>query len=119
MRYHLGASVSKGLPREAEAHWIAARLTRLYAMDFRRGYEALDFDARNAPSVALQLSDVKQSRTDYAVNAAAAVIARAVAVPCLAKLDKEVGDAPPSFMGELPNLGSCAIVKAFVEYDRL
>ena len=119
MRYHLGASVSRGLPREGEAHWIAARLAKLYAMDFRRGYDELDFDPKYAPSMAMQLGNVKASRSKYAIDQAAATIARAVAIPCLATLDKEVGDAPPSFMGDLPNLGNCAIVKAFVEYDRL
>lgn len=117
--FHLGTRTARGVPRESESHWIAARLTRLYAMDFRRGYEELDFDARQAPSVAMTLQQIKKSRVEYSVNAAAAVIARAVAVPCLATLDKEISDAPPSFMGDLPNLGNCAIVKAFVEYDRL
>lgn len=117
--YHLGASVSKGLPREGEPHWIAARVTRLYAMDFRRGYEELDFDPKYAPSVAMNLQQIKKERATYAINAAAATIARAVAVPCLTTLDKEMSKSPPSFMGELPNLGNCAIVRAFVEYDRL
>ncbi len=115
----LGASVSRGVPREGEPHWIAARVVRLYAMDFRRGYDELDFDPKQAPSVAMSLQQIKKNRAQYAINQAAAVIARAVAVPCLATLDKEISGAPPSFMGELPNLGNCAIVKAFVEYDRL
>ncbi len=115
----LGANVTKGLPREGESHWVAARVVRLYAMDFRRGYDELDFDPKYAPSVAMNLQTIKKNRSDYAINAAAATIARAVAVPCLATLDKEISNSPPSFLGELPNLGNCAIVKAFVEYDRL
>ncbi len=38
---------------------------------------------------------------------------------CLATLDKEIQNNPPAFMQPLPNLGHCAIVKAFVEYDRI
>jgi len=119
MQRMLGASISRGLPREEEAYWIAARATKLYAMDFRRSYDELKFDARQAPSVAMELLPVKKNRSAYAINAAAAVVARSVAIPCLATLDKEIANAPPSFMFELPNLGNCAIVKAFVEYDRL
>ena len=115
----LGASISRGLPREGEAHWIAARVTRLYAMDFRRGYDELDFDARQEPSTAMKTQSIKAGRAAYAIKAAGEVIARAVAIPCLATLDKEVSAKPPQFMGELPNLGHCAIVRAFVEYDRL
>lgn len=119
LQRHIGASKSKGLPREQEAYWIASRVVRLYAMDFRRGFEELDFNARNAPSTVMDLAQVKGSRKNYAIKKAAMVIARAVAVPCLATLDKEIQNAPPAFMGDLPNLGNCAIVKAFVEYDRL
>lgn len=108
---------ARGLPGESDSYWIASRVVKLYAMDFRRGYDDLDFDPKRAPSVAM--ADVKSDRKDYAIREAAATIARAVAVPCLARLDKEVADSPPDFMGELPNLGNCAIVKAFVEYDRL
>jgi hypothetical protein len=116
----LGAGVSKGLPREAEAYWIAARLTRLYAMDFRIGYDELKFDARLSPSQAMEIEgDIKKGRAEYAIKHAAEVIARAVAVPCMAQLDKEVRAAPPSFMFELPNIGTCAMVRVFVEYDML
>ena len=115
----LGASVSKALPREEEAYWIAARATRLYAMDFRLGYDELEFDARQAPSTAMELGGIKKGRSAFAINQAAAVVARAVAIPCLATLDKEIDGKPPSFMYELPNLGNCAIVRIFVEYDRL
>lgn len=116
----IGAGVSRGLPRESEQYWIASRLVKLYALDFTRpSPEELGFDARQAPSTALTLAQVKDSRKNFAVRQAATVMARAVAIPCLATLDKEVRAAPPSFFWELPNLGSCAIVKAFVEYDQI
>ena len=115
----LGASVSRGLPRETEAYWIAARLARLYAMDFKLGYDELKFDARQNPSTSMELSGIKKGRTEYAITEAAGVIARAAAVPCMAKLDKEIENAPPAFMGELPNFGSCAMLRINVEYDRL
>lgn len=116
----LGSGASRGLPRESEQYWIAARLVKLYTLDFTRPVpDELSFDARQAPSTALTLAQVKDSRKQFAVRQAANLLARAVAVPCLATLDKEVRTAPPSFLWELPNLGSCAIVKAFVEYDQI
>lgn len=116
----LGASVTAGLPRESEQYWIASRLVKLYTLDFTRPLpDELKFDAKQAPSTTMTLEQVKASRKTFAINQAAAIIARAVAIPCLATLDKETRRAPPSFMWELPNLGSCAIVKAFVEYDQI
>jgi len=116
----LGAGVGRGLPRESEQYWIASRLVKLYTLDFTRpSPDELAFDARQAPSTAMTLAQVKDSRKQFAVRQAATVLARAVAIPCLATLDKEVRAAPPGFLWELPNLGSCAIVKAFVEYDQI
>ncbi len=114
----LGASNNSGLPRESEAYWIAARVTKLYGMDFRLGYDELDLAQNLAPSMSMAQQGIKKGRATYAINQAAAVIARAVAVPCLATLDKET-NGQPSFMYELPNIPNCAIVKAFVDYDRL
>lgn len=116
----LGASVTSGLPVESEQFWIASRLVKLYALDFRLPPpDDLKLDARQGPSTTMNLANVKPSRKNYALNQAAAAIARAVAIPCLATLDKETRRSPPKFLGELPNLGSCAIVKAFVEYDQI
>ncbi len=114
----LGTSASN-LPRESDDFWISARLMMLYASDFRRGHDELDFRDRKAPSMVMELKDIKAARKDYAIKQAGTILARSVAVPCLATLDKEIQNAPPPFMGELPNLGNCAIVKAFVEYDRI
>ena len=112
-------SANGGNPSESDSYWIASRLVRLYAMDFKRGYEELSMTTKKPPSTAMKLQEIKDNRSNYAVNRAAAVIARAVAIPCLATLDKDVSNQPPKFMGDLPGLANCAIVKAFVEYDRI
>ncbi len=111
-------SRAKGLPKESEPFWIAARLVRLQATDYTAGAEDLVFDAKNAPSTVLDFAKLPARRKAFAVDGAAALLARAVAVPCLARLDKDQQGAN-EIIGELPNLGSCAIIKAFVEYDRL
>lgn len=113
----LGVS-GRGLPGEQGRYWVAARLVLLGALDFRRGAEDLRFDGL-PPGGALTAAGVSTERADFAVRYGAAVAARAVAIPCLAVFDKEVASAPPDFLGTLPNLGNCAIVKAFVEYGRL
>jgi hypothetical protein len=46
-------------------------------------------------------------------------MARAAAVPCIARFDQEQGSVPEWFLGKPPMLGSCAILKAYVEYNRL
>ncbi len=113
----LGTS-ARGLPKEQEPFWIASRLVRLYTYDFVSGHEDLVFDSKNAPSTVLDFAKVPSRRSKFAIQAAAEVMARAVAIPCIARLDKDQQNAN-DILGELPQLGSCAIVKAFVEYDRL
>lgn len=116
----IGASVTRNLPRESEAHWIAARLVMMYALDFKaHELENVTFDARMAPSIALSTKDVKQERRTYAIREAARILARAAAIPCLARFDKDQREVPTWFMEKPPKLGSCAILKAYVEYDRL
>ena len=114
----LGTDVSV-LPRESEDFWISSRLMMLFATDFRRGFDELDFRDRKAPPMVMELKDIKAARKDYAVKQAGAVLARAVSIPCLARLDKEVKDSPPAFMGELPDLFNCAMVKTLIDMDEL
>lgn len=120
LKARVGASATQKLPREGEQHWIASRLVMLFAHDFKaHELEGISFDARMAPSVAMSTKDVKGERVKFAVREAAKVMARAAAIPCLAQFDKEQREVPGWFMEQPPKLGSCAILKAYVEYDRL
>ncbi|MCA9568277.1 MAG: hypothetical protein KC656_10555, partial [Myxococcales bacterium] len=74
---------------------------------------------RLAPSVLLETRGVKPERKTFAVKGAATVMARAAAIPCLAQFDREQREVHSWFMSPPPKLGSCAILKAYVEYDRL
>jgi hypothetical protein len=67
----------------------------------------------------MSTKEVKGERVKFAVREAAKVMARAAAIPCLAQFDKEQREVPGWFMEKPPKLGSCAILKAYVEYDRL
>ncbi|MBA2321881.1 MAG: hypothetical protein H0V89_12095 [Deltaproteobacteria bacterium] len=109
---------AKSVPREQEPFWIAARLVRLYTYDFTAGHDDIVFDSKNAPSTVLGFAKMPSRRTKYAIQAAAEIMARAVVIPCIARLDREATKAE-DILGELPQLGSCGIVRLYVEYDQL
>jgi len=116
----LKRTLGKKVPDEGSAFWIASRLVMLFAQDFKAtNLEGLSFDARTPPSVAMDNADVLDSRRNFAVQGAAQLMARAAAVPCLARFDKDQREVPEWFMKKPPRLGSCAILKAYVEYGRL
>lgn len=116
----VGASQTKNLPSEGSQFWVASRLVMFFAHEFKAyELERMAFTAGMSPSIAMSTKDVKQARRDFAVKEAARLMARAAAIPCLARFDKEQREIPEWFMKEPPKLGSCAILRAYVEYDRL
>ena len=62
------------------------------------------------------LDDVTQNRRDYAISKAGEVIARAVAMPCIAHFDEKLRTAPPEYLGELPHVADCATIQAYVTF---
>ncbi len=120
LRRRLGGGTSKMLgSSEGGSYWIAHRLVALFAHDFRYDLDAVTFDNKNTPSIALQLSGIPEGRQKFAIREAAGVMARALAIPCMARFDKDIKEPPPWLVKEAPQLGQCAILKAYVEYDRL
>ncbi len=116
----LGSRSSKLIgTTEGENHWIAQRLVALYAHDFRYELEALTFQPNQTPSIALQVNEVPEGPTKFAIREAARTMARAVAIPCLARFDKDLQEPPPWLVETPPQLGQCAILKAYVDYDKL
>jgi hypothetical protein len=114
----IGAS-AKRVPNAESQHWIAARLVWLYAQDFKAfALEDLNLETSTAPSIAMSTQNVKDTRRQFAVRAAGRMMGRAAAIACLANFDKEQREVP-SWFTDAPPLGSCAILKAYVEYDRL
>ena len=102
---------------EDSSYWLAHRLVALYAHDIRYDLDKLTFRNNDPPSVALQVSQISDARSAYALREAAAVMARAVAIPCMARFDKEQREPPKWLVPEAPQLGQCAILKAYVEED--
>jgi len=76
----------KGLPEEGTDHWITARLVKFYAADFIFGYQDLSFSKSTPPSVVL--AEVSADQKSFALESAAEVTARAVAIPCIAVLEE-------------------------------
>jgi hypothetical protein len=121
LQQNLGASVTKKLPSEGSAFWISSRLVMLYAFDMKaHALEEVAFDATKSPSMQLSTRNVKKERISFAIESAGRVMARAAAVPCIARFDREKKNAFPDwFLKNEPRIGSCAILKAYVEYDAL
>lgn len=102
---------ARGLPSEGDNHWITSRLAKFFAADFLIGFEELDL-SDGIPSVILD--EVAPQQKEYVVREAADVTARAVAIPCLAILDK---GAEPKHMGELPSLVQCGVLRLLVDRE--
>ena len=109
---------AKGLPKEGEPYWIAARLVALHAMDFQTGYD-IKFSPQQSPSSIMSTSDVVPSRQDYALKNTARIMSRAIAVPCMAELTRGNDDPYPTHLNPQPTISQCALIKTFVEYGRL
>lgn len=119
LRVELGTS-ARGLPEEGQRYWVAQRLVKLAATDFKYKYSDLKFNTTGkTPSQTLANQDVLQKRQDFALRWAARVMARAVVVKCMTVFDPEFADAPPDYLGEPPDLAQCAVVDWFVKLDRL
>ncbi|MEZ4234657.1 MAG: hypothetical protein R3F59_00510 [Myxococcota bacterium] len=114
----IGASAAK-VPKADAQHWVAARLVWLYAQDYKPyQLEELDLKASTPPSIAMSNQGVEDDRRDFAVGGAGRLMGRAAAIACMANFDREQRTIPNWFT-DAPPLGSCAILKAYVEYDRL
>jgi hypothetical protein len=107
---------AKKIPKQGDKYWLEARLVSLYASDFRKDYNTLKLTKQSPPSVEMKKMSIKEQRKKFAINQAAKVAARAVAIPCLAALDKNY--EKKKFLEPLPQLGNCAVVKTFIDFGR-
>ncbi|HHO53489.1 MAG TPA: hypothetical protein ENK18_22110 [Deltaproteobacteria bacterium] len=120
LRRKLGVRSGVKAPKQDELYWLSSRLLLLYAQDFKSiSLEGLSFNAKAAPTLQMSNLEIKDSRRSFAVRSAARLMARATAIPCFARFDKEEDSVPEWFLAQPPMLGNCAILKAYVEYNRL
>lgn len=107
------------LPSEGQSYWVASRLMMYGAQDFRFDLDNVQFDAKTPPSVALEVAQVPEGNVRFAVREAARIMARAAAIPCMARFDKDQREPPPWLLKTPPPLGQCAILRAYVDFDRM
>ncbi len=105
---------ARGMPERGRTYWITARLMRFYSADFEYGYEELKWNQGMAPSLVIE--DASDAQKEFVLNSAAEVVARAVAIPCLARLDKDLQKAP-EHMGELPSLVKCGVLNLLADRE--
>ena len=108
----LGPSAKK-VPPEDTPFWIATRLAYYYAADTPRGWDNTDFSESQGVSF---LVDKNPKMKKYMLESTAEVMARAVAIPCLAATDKTL-EEPPEHMGPLPDKFQCIMLTGGVELD--
>jgi hypothetical protein len=102
---------AKGLPEEGTDHWITSRLVKYFAADFIFGFEDLTFTKSKAPSVVI--AEAAPPQKTFALENAAEIAARAVAIPCMAILEKESTE----HLGASPTLVQCGVLRLLVERD--
>jgi len=100
---------ARGMPDETGNFWITSRLVKFYAADFLLGYDDLKFSSDTPPSLVLDESSPTQKT--FALNSAAEVTARAVAIPCLAVLNK----ASTDHLGTSPTLVQCGLLRILLD----
>lgn len=102
----LGTS-AEGLPKADTPFGPMARIARYFASDWAVGYETLKLEQKRSPVVLLNTAPefVPKAQKEWAVDRMATTIARAIAIPCWAKLDKKKEDLakrPKVLDGHLP-----------------
>lgn len=117
MRKALRQSVgqnAQNVPEVARDYWVASRVMRFYAAEWRYGFPELKFDSKTPPTKGM--SDASEDQRAWVVNNTARVMARAVGVPCMARLDPKKGKNPPETMAVgFPSLVQCGVLRLLIE----
>ncbi|MBN2798495.1 MAG: hypothetical protein JXX28_05045 [Deltaproteobacteria bacterium] len=104
---------AKGLPKAGGDHWIAARLTKYYASDYDIEFDQLNFKAGTPNQILSAIPN--DPRSPWVMQQTAETIARAVGVPCLARLYGNKDKPPEHLPGELPSLMKCGLLNLLAD----
>lgn len=92
-----------GVPSEGAEFWLTARVARWHTADADLGWDGVRWNNARPPGTALEdLND--PAVAERVVRATADTIARAVAIPCLAALDRNFDEAEAKANLGLPEL---------------
>jgi len=107
---------ARGLPSMSAANFGMTRLLRYYAADYRGDFSKVNVGGSDSiPS--LMLNETKKIKP-YAMEKAAEALAKAVAIPCLARLDPGYADlALDQTIGVDPQPLDCIIIEGMIKYD--
>lgn len=107
---------ARGMPSLESNTGVQARLLRFYAADYNGDLSSVDLSRGDAiPS--MMLNEAKRVKP-YAMDMAAAALAKAVAIPCLARLDNDFADLPiDKTIGEAPEPLDCIIIEGMLRHN--
>ncbi len=122
----LGANVRSTLPGEGNMFWIESRLIKYFTGDFRESRDYRGLSIKGEPPTPLMKSPSNQWRpeaSDFAIQQAARVLARATAIPCIALLEggsieENANEISKRLPGEPPGLYDCVLMGGLIGYDR-
>jgi hypothetical protein len=111
----LGPS-AKGVPPVDSTLGLQSRLLRFYAADYNGDMTQIDL-SRGDSMPSMMLNEAKRVKP-YAMQQAAAALAKAVAIPCLARLDRDYDELPiDKTIGKVPDPLDCIIIEGMLRYN--
>jgi hypothetical protein len=114
----LGKSVgpsARGVPSVENAVGVLSRLLKFYAADDKMDIGRIDLSNANIPSIIL--NEAKTVKP-YAMQKAAETLAKAVAIPCMARLDPSFADLKlDRTIGQAPEPLDCIIIEGMIKYN--
>lgn len=105
---------ARDLPRTTDNFWLSARLVKFYAADYEIEFDQLDLKAGTPTQILASLEG--HPGAPWVMENTAKTMARAVAIPCLARLHSE-GSLPEHLPGEIPSLVKCGILNLLADRD--
>jgi len=107
---------ANGVPSVENSVGVLARLLKFYAADDKMDVGRIDLSRGDAIPT-MMLNEAKTAKP-YAVQKAAEALAKAVAIPCMARLDPGFADlALDKTIGDAPEPLDCIIIEGMIRYN--
>ena len=105
------------VPKLRSDYYVAGRLMKFYAADWRRAedFNNLDFDDKTAPSTVID--EFNDDQKNWVMEQTALTMAKAVAIPCMGKFDRKVSEPPAHMEDHWPSIYDCGLLSLMIEWD--